>query len=152
MAQCGAPADDDGVARLRAALARTARWLDRNAAGDGLSRTQLSVLSSAARRGPLGLGELADIEGINPTMLSRVVGKLDEQGYLQRLPDLADRRAARVQVTEAGLRLHRQIRAERTQLLTDRLADLPPEQRDALLAAVPALEALQGVVTGAGAR
>ncbi len=72
------PVDADNVARLRIALARTARWLDRNSATDGLSRTQLSVLGSTARRGPLGLGELAEIEGINPTMLSRVVSKLDD--------------------------------------------------------------------------
>jgi hypothetical protein len=28
-------------------------------------------------RGPLGLAELTEIEGLNPTMLSRVVGRLD---------------------------------------------------------------------------
>jgi DNA-binding MarR family transcriptional regulator len=138
--------DVDDVARLRTALARTARWLDRNSAADGLSRTQLSVLGSTARRGPLGLGELAEIEGINPTMLSRVVSKLDDAGYLQRLTDPADRRAARVQVTEAGRRLHLRHRAERTEMLSERLAGLPAEQRTALLAAVPALEALQDAV------
>lgn len=138
--------DVDDVARLRIALARTARWLDRNAAGDGLSRTQLSVLGSTARRGPLGLGELAEIEGVNPTMLSRIVGKLDDVGYLRRSPDPTDRRAAQVEVTDAGMRLYRRIRAERTALLSERLAGLPTEQAHALLAAVPALEALLEVV------
>lgn len=142
--------DVEDVARLRIALARTARWLDRNSATDGLSRTQLSVLGSTARRGPLGLGELAEIEGINPTMLSRIVSKLDDAGYLQRLTDAADRRAAHVQVTEAGRRLHLRHRAERTALLSERLAGLPAEQRSALLAAVPALEALQQLAACAG--
>jgi DNA-binding MarR family transcriptional regulator len=148
--------DVEDVARLRIALARTARWLDRNAAGDGLTRTQLSVLGSTARLGPLGLGELAEIECVNPTMLSRIVGKLVDAGYLRRLTDPTDRRAAQVQVTEAGMQLHRRIRAERTLLLAERLDTLPAPQRRALLAAVPALEALQGVavcdtVAGTGA-
>lgn len=143
--------DVDEVARLRIALARTARWLDRNATSGGLSRTQLSVLSSTARLGPLGLGELAEVEGINPTMLSRIVGKLDEAGYLQRLTDPVDRRAGRVQITDAGMRLHRRIRAERTTLLTERLSTLSASQCDALLAAVPALESLLGVAASADA-
>lgn len=141
----------EDVARLRIALARTARWLDRNAAHDGLTRTQLSVLASTARLGPLGLGQLAELEGVNPTMLSRIVGKLDDAGYLQRLPDPADGRAARVQVTDAGRQLHQRVRAERTRLLTERLQALPDEQRGVLLAAVPALEALFEVVASPGA-
>lgn len=135
--------DREDVARLRTALGRTSRWLDRNSAEEGLTRTQLSVLGSTARLGPLGLGELAEIEGINPTMLSRIVGKLDDAGYLRRIPDATDRRAAQVQATEAGVALHLRHRAERTAMLTERLADLPAEHRTALLAAVPALEALQ---------
>jgi len=138
--------DREDVARLRTALGRTSRWLDRSSAEEGLTRTQLSVLGSTARLGPLGLGELAEIEGINPTMLSRIVGKLDDAGYLERLTDPADRRAARVQVTEVGMDLHLRIRAERTRLLAERLEALPTEQRNALLAAAPALEALLEVV------
>ncbi|NMH98289.1 MarR family transcriptional regulator [Pseudonocardia sp. K10HN5] len=124
------------------ALARIARLLDRQARGDALSPTQMSVLGTVARRGPMGVSELADIEGVNPTMLSRIVAKLEDAGLIGRQPDPGDRRAVRVEVTEAGAQLHRHLRAERTQLLTDRLADMPEGRSAELLAALPALEAL----------
>ena len=140
--------DTDEVARLRIALASTARWLERQSTADELSRTQLSVLGTVARLGPLGLGRLAEIEGVNPTMLSRIVAKLDEAGLLRRTPDPADRRAARVEVTERGHELHLRMRAERTRLLVDRMADLDADQRDHLLAALPAIEALASPAEG----
>jgi DNA-binding MarR family transcriptional regulator len=144
----GGDVDSDEVARLRIALARTARWLERQSTAGELSRTQLSVLGTVARLGPLGLGRLAEIEGVHPTMLSRIVAKLDDAGLLHRTPDPADRRAAHVEVTDPGLELHLRMRAERTRLLVDRLADLSPEHRDRLLAALPAIEALAGPAGG----
>lgn len=140
--------DTDDVARLRIALARTARWLERQSTAGELSRTQLSVLGTVARLGPLGLGRLAEIEGVNPTMLSRIVAKLDDAGLVHRTPDPTDRRAAHVEVTDTGLELHLRMRAERTRLLVDRLADLTPEHRDRLLAALPAIEVLAGPAGG----
>lgn len=140
--------DTDEVTRLRIALARTARWLERQSTADELSRTQLSVLGTVARLGPLGLGRLAEIEGVNPTMLSRIVAKLDDAGLLRRTPDPADRRAAHVEVTEHGHELHLRMRTERTRLLVDRLADLTPDHRSHLLAALPAIEALASPAGG----
>jgi DNA-binding MarR family transcriptional regulator len=147
----GGDVDTDDVARLRIALARTARWLERQSTAGELSRTQLSVLGTVARLGPLGLGRLAEIEGVNPTMLSRIVAKLDDAGLVHRTPDPADRRAAHVEVTDTGLELHLRMRAERTRLLVDRLADLTPEHRDRLLAALPAIEVLAGPAGGTSA-
>ena len=134
--------DGEDVARLRTALARISRFLDRQSRGDGLTRSQASALATAVRLGPVRLTELAEVEGVNPTMLSRIVGKLEDDGLLGRRPDPDDRRAARVEVTAAGAALHRRLRAERTQLLTDRLAALPDTRAAELLAAIPALEAL----------
>ncbi|MGW0043231.1 MarR family winged helix-turn-helix transcriptional regulator [Rhodococcus sp. NPDC003348] len=133
---------EDEITRLKIALARISRIVDRRVSGGGLTRTQLSVLGTAARLGPLGLGALAETEGLNPTMLSRVVGKLEGDGLLRRSADPADRRAARVQVTEDGEALHRRLRSERTQLFADALGRLPDEDADAVVAALPAIEAL----------
>ena len=72
--------------------------------GEGLTPSQASVLGIVTNRGPLGLTELTEIEGLNPTMLSRVVGKLDSFGLIQRLRDPDDFRAARVQVTSEAKR------------------------------------------------
>jgi DNA-binding MarR family transcriptional regulator len=134
--------DDEDVARLRIALGRISRLLDSRTRGDTLTRTQASVLGTVVQRGPLRISELADLEGINPTMLSRIVGKLEESGLLRRSPDPGDGRAALVETTLDGLDLHRRLRDERGRLLAQRLVALPPGSTAALLAALPALEAL----------
>ena len=134
--------DGEDVARLRIALARIARALDRQSRGHILTGTQASVLATAARLGPVRITELAEIEGINPTMMSRIVGKLEEAGLLHRRADPDDRRAALVEPTTAGRELQRHVREERTRLLAERLGALPTDHADGVLAALPHLEAL----------
>jgi DNA-binding MarR family transcriptional regulator len=134
--------DDELVARLRAVISRLARQLNETSTGEGLTPTQYSVLGLVRGRGPLGLAELAVLEGINPTMLSRVVRALDEHGLIRRLPDPADARAARAQITPDGERVHERVREQRALVLSECLSRLPPPTASALLAAVPAMEAL----------
>ncbi|MCW2721841.1 MarR family transcriptional regulator [Pseudonocardia sp.] len=139
--------DGEDVTRLRVALARVSRQLDRHARGDTLTRTQASVLASTSKHGPLRISELADIEGVNPTMLSRIVGKLEDAGLLHRRPDPGDGRAALVETTEQGHDLDVALRTERTRLLAERLAAMPPDKAGELLAALPSLESLADALT-----
>jgi DNA-binding MarR family transcriptional regulator len=134
--------DAEDITRLRIALGRISRFLDRQSRGDQLTRTQASVLGSVTRLGPIRLSELAEIEGVNPTMLSRIVGKLEDAGLFRRRPDPADGRAVLVEVTDAGRAEQLRLRTERTELLNARLAALPPARAAELLAALPALESL----------
>ena len=135
----------EDVARLRISLTRIARTLDREVEGGGLTRTQLWVLGTVTRLGPLGLGELAEIEHLNPTMLSRIVGKLADAGLLRRVQDPQDGRAARVAATKAGVHLHEHRRLERTQLLAQLLDQVSEQDAAALIDVLPALEALAAV-------
>jgi DNA-binding MarR family transcriptional regulator len=130
------------IGRLRGSLARIARSIDRQVPGDGLTRSQMWVLATVARLGPVGMGDLAEFEGINPTMLSRMVGKMVDLGLLTRVADERDGRAVRVELTEAGVAMQNKIRAERSQLFADRMSELPEEYTAQLLDALPALEAL----------
>jgi DNA-binding MarR family transcriptional regulator len=134
--------DEESVIRLRRVVLRLARQLNAASVGEGLTPTQASVLGIVANRGPLGLTELTEIEGLNPTMLSRVVGKLDSFGLIRRLRDPDDFRAARVEVTPEGKRTYQRIAAQRAAILSERVAGLPPEPEAALIAALPALENL----------
>ena len=134
--------DAEDIARLRIALGRISRFLDRQSRDSRLTRTQASVLGSVTRHGPMRLSELADIEGVNPTMLSRIVGKLEDAGLFVRRPDPADGRAVLVEVTDSGRAEQLRLRAERTELLNARLAALPAARGAELLAALPALESL----------
>ena len=72
--------EQETVERLRVALAVTARHLRATEAGEGLTPTELSILATISRRGSLRLTELAEIERVNPTMLSRIAGRLGEAG------------------------------------------------------------------------
>jgi DNA-binding MarR family transcriptional regulator len=134
--------EEESVIRLRRVVLRLARQLNAASVGEGLTPTQASVLGIVTNRGPLGLTELTEIEGLNPTMLSRVVGKLDSFGLIRRLRDPDDFRAARVEVTPEGRQTYQRIAAERAAILSERVAGLPPEQEAALVAALPALENL----------
>ncbi|MGH2864444.1 MAG: hypothetical protein ACRDJX_04250, partial [Solirubrobacteraceae bacterium] len=53
--------------RLRAVIGRLSRRLRPTLAGSGLSPSQISVLFTVVRLGPIGLSELAAIESLNPT-------------------------------------------------------------------------------------
>jgi DNA-binding MarR family transcriptional regulator len=134
--------DTELVARLRAVIPRLARVLNDTSTGEDLTPTQYSVLALTRARGPLGLTELTELEGLNPTMLSRVVKVLDERGLIRRTPDPGDLRAARVEATPAGERVHDRVRAQRTKVLLECLSGLPPENARSLLEAVPNLEIL----------
>jgi DNA-binding MarR family transcriptional regulator len=134
--------DLDAAVRLRAIVGKLSKRLSAAARGSGLTQTQLSALGVIARLGPIRMSELADIENVNPTMLSRVVAHLDDAGLVRRRTDAEDRRAALVEVTAAGRKTHDRLRAERGRVLAEGLARLDPDDRDRVEAALPALEAL----------
>ena len=134
--------DAESVTRLRVAVARVARLLNPTSTEEGLTPSQASVLGVVAARGPIGLTELTELEGLNPTMLSRIVAKLDELDYINRLQDPEDLRAAQVVATPAGAAVHERIRTHRTDVVSQSLDHLPQATLDSLARAVPALEAL----------
>jgi len=138
--------DDDQVIRLRSALSRIVRQLERQTNEDGLTRTELNLLGTLTRRRHVSLVDLAGIEGINPTMLSRIVRKLDDIGYVRRVPDEHDRRVIHAEITPEGQGVWENNRKVRTDLLSGLLDGLPAEQAAAVMAALPGLEALAVLV------
>jgi DNA-binding MarR family transcriptional regulator len=135
-------ADADVADRLRAAIGRLARRLRPTVAASGLTPSQISILFTIARRGPLGLSELAELEAMNPTMLSRIVAQLSELGLIQRDARSDDRRAGVVTATAAGRRVRERVHRERAEALGSHLHALGEDDRARLLAALPALERL----------
>jgi DNA-binding MarR family transcriptional regulator len=134
--------DPETAARLRAVVGKLSRRLNALARGSGLTPSQLSALGVIARQGPIRLSDLAEIESMNPTMLSRVVAALGEAGLVRRRTDPDDRRAGLIEVTATGRRTHDRLRAERGKALTAGLSGLAPAEVAAVEAALPALEAL----------
>jgi DNA-binding MarR family transcriptional regulator len=141
--------DETTTNRLRIAFARIARQLDRQSTQDGMTRTQLNVLGTVSRAKRIACSELAEIEGINPTMLSRILGTLEKDGLLRRVPDETDRRVIHAEITAQGNRAHLRMRRARTALLSEQFAALSSVDAEALLRALPALETLAGLTEAA---
>jgi DNA-binding MarR family transcriptional regulator len=134
--------DPDTATRLRRVVNRLARQLNAEATSEGLTPSQASVLGQIVANGPLGISELSDLEMLNPTMLSRVIGKLDEMGLIRRRPNPDDLRSALVESTPVGVKLSRRIRDHRTSTVSAGVATLSARQAQSLVGALPALEAL----------
>lgn len=129
------------AARLRVAIGRLGRQLRQNSI-DGLTGSQLSALVSVERAAPVRLCDLAGMEQITPSTLSRIVASLEERGLVRREVDSADRRAARLTLTALGRSRLDAIRTERSLWLGRRLADLSDPRRGAIADAIEALEDL----------
>lgn len=132
----------DEFTRLRAAIGRLSRRLRSTQAGAGLSPSQISVLFTIVRHGPIGLSEVATLEALNPTMLSRITAQLAEAGLIRRSAAAHDRRAAVVEATAAGARLRERIHRERAKALEAHVSRLPAHEREQLWRALPVLEEL----------
>lgn len=128
--------------RLRTALGRLNRYLRLTHPDTNLSPSQREVLTAVARAGEIGSGDLAASEGLNPTMVSRILAQLESAGLVARTSGEADARVVRVSPTPRGRRLVQTMRDERTDALARALEDLTPAQRRRLVDALPALEAV----------
>jgi DNA-binding MarR family transcriptional regulator len=142
--------DDDGAIRLRRVISKLARELNGSSTGAGLTPSQASVLALVVARGPLSLAELGDLEGLNPTMMSRVISRLQAMDLISRIPDPADLRSASVASTAAGARLDQQIKVRRAAAVAQCLDLLTEGQVQTLTEALPALEALADVMRQLG--
>lgn len=143
------PSPAEPTERLRAVIGRLSRRLRPTLAGSGLSPSQISVLFTIVRLGPLGLSELAEIESLNPTMLSRITAQLCDAGLIVRSADPGDRRSANVAATPAGRRIRERIHRERTRALGAIVEELDASEREALWEALPVLESLAARLPGA---
>ncbi len=139
----------EGTERLRAVIGRLSRRLRPTVAGSGLTPSQISVLFTVVRLGPIGLSELAAIESLNPTMLSRITAQLCDSQMIVRSADPGDRRSAFVAATTAGRRMRERIHRERTRALSAHVEELEERQRQVLWDALPVLEELANRLPGA---
>lgn len=131
---------DDEVARaLNSAaihLLRRMRPIDRRA---GLTDARLSALSVLVFGGPQTVARLARAEGVASATMSRIVDGLVELGMARRDAHPDSGRMVMVSATDAGDHLMRAAAQRRIDAIAGGLAALPAADRDAILAAAPAL-------------
>jgi DNA-binding MarR family transcriptional regulator len=127
-------------------LARRLRQLD--VAADGVTLSQLSalyVLMANSATGPVTIGDLAAAEKVQPPTMTRLVTKLEEEGWVRRRAHPTDGRVVVVEPTEAAARLVEASRSRRTAELERRLATLTAPERQRVADVVELLDRLAGV-------
>src|SRR5580658_6651556 len=114
----------------------------------GLSLTAAATLNTLERSGPGRLTWLAVREGVTQPAMTQLIARLEDAGLVDRATDPADGRGVQVRITADGramLAVRRAVRAERVVAL---LARLSPDEREALAAALPAMDALVNAERG----
>ena len=113
-----------------------------------LSGAQVELLRLVAQSPGIGVSAAARELNLAGNSVSTLVNQLVAKHYLRREPSSADRRAAVLDATDAGRERLTRWADERTRLLAEQLAQIAPEELDALRAAVPALRRLAAGLTG----
>lgn len=146
--RAGPPDDDEAVAlarRLTVVVGQVTRRIrpGRSAAdGTTLAAGHFSLLATLDREGPAQPGVLAATERVSRPAMTRMVDTLEERGHVVRQPGGDDGRTREVALTAAGRAALREVQAERADTVAGLLAELDPEDRAAVAAALPALERL----------
>jgi DNA-binding MarR family transcriptional regulator len=92
-------------------------------AGVDLDRALFPLLMRVERRGPLGIGELAELCGRDYTTVSRQVTKLDESGLVARQVNGDDARIKEVVITPKGREMTKALDGARQKIVASLLAD-----------------------------
>lgn len=91
-------------------------------AGVDLDRALFPLLMRVERRGPLGIGELAELCGRDYTTVSRQVTKLEGLGLVTRRPSPQDARIKEVAITQKGKVMTSALEGAREKIMMSLLA------------------------------
>lgn len=127
---------------LQVAVMRLARRLRLERGDHGLTLTQLSVLATLDRHGPMTPGELAAHERVRPPSMTRTVASLDDLGLVTREDHPTDGRQVVVRLTADAEALLAADRAQRAAWLESRVSQLSAEEQRTLADAVALLDRL----------
>ncbi|HEX8778135.1 MAG TPA: MarR family transcriptional regulator [Rhodanobacter sp.] len=102
------------------------------AKGMELKFTQFLILKRLARQGPMGATELARSVELDGGAMTRQLDQLERRGYLRRCPHAQARRALRIELTDEGDALWRQLNGCNEHVLAAAQASLDDEERHRL--------------------
>lgn len=136
----GAVREDVAVAE---ALDAATTFVVRRLASVGeVSLTAATTLATLNRTGPSRITDLAHEKGISQPSMTTLVARLQRQGLVARQADPNDGRTARISITQSGREMLARRRDDRVEFLCRMVSGLEARQREALLAAAPALHSL----------
>jgi DNA-binding MarR family transcriptional regulator len=101
------------------------RW-QRLMGSHGLTPHGLAVLASLVQGSALTQRELARCCGVTPSTLNHTIDHLERSGWIERLPDVTDRRLVQLALTESGRRQLTEAREAAAQQMEPMLDHLAP--------------------------
>lgn len=143
------PADDNGhgalVARLQEVARHARTHYARHLKDTGLHAGQERVIDVLAANGPMTPGALADILGVRPPTITKTIGRLQEQGFVERARSDADRRQVVVTLTAMGRNVLDTMQKSLTKAQKQTLKGLKKKERKQLDKILTKLEANLGL-------
>lgn len=121
---------------------------DRFAETTGMSRAQWQVLARVAKRQGVNQATLADLVGVEPITICRMVDRLEALGLVERRPDPTDRRARLIHMTEAARPGIERMRGVAQSLFNEALEGISPEEEAILSRLLGRIHANLLAVTG----
>jgi DNA-binding MarR family transcriptional regulator len=118
---------------LGRAAARGHRLVAKALAREGIRMMHHAVLATVAELGPVSQAELGRTLGVDPKDMAAIVGDLDQEGLVVRLPDPADRRKNAISLSGSGAQLLRRTEKLGEQANAELTAALTPGEREQLI-------------------
>jgi DNA-binding MarR family transcriptional regulator len=134
--------EEGAAGAVAAALERLTRLVRRMSPPAEYSLTAAATLATLERSGPCRLTDLAGREGVTQPAMTQLISRLQAAGLVGRATDPHDGRVVLIHISDEGRSSLAQRRAVRTERIADVLDRLDPGERDALLAALPAMESV----------
>lgn len=106
---------------------------DRFAETTGMSRAQWHVLAHVSKREGINQAALADVVGVEPITICRMVDRLEALDLVERRPDPSDRRARLVHMTERARPGLERMKAAAQGLFEEALDGLTEDERAMLM-------------------
>jgi DNA-binding MarR family transcriptional regulator len=129
-------------AALRPSLLRLTRILRNQRVDMSVTLTQLSAMATLRKKGPMSAGDLATYERVQPPSMTKVLALLEDKRMVTRDTHPTDKRQVIIALTQAGLDLLDSERRQRDAWLSQRLAQLTPDERALLRDTIPVLDKL----------
>lgn len=87
------------------------------------------ILRFIGEQEPISQNRLSELLGIRPQSLSETLKKLEQDGYIRRTKNEADKRETLVTLTDAGRQRQEEVKAARAEQMETFLAPLTEEER-----------------------
>jgi len=129
--------------QVHEAFSRLARRLRALNLPYGLTNERLSTLATLATDEPISLSALAKAEAVTVPTMSRMVAKLEAEGFVRRRANKLDSRAILLSTTAKGRRAYQRATQQSLSQLKGTLNTLAPEQLAAIRTLLSTVEGSQ---------